>query len=180
LVFRLEALAWAEAVGRLPPPFGAGSATTGLDAARAKCPGLIFRKRDAEPLAAISRDIAAYNVAVGVLPLGLVHRLELAIRSTSWATVSPESAFLPVSDAKTLAAASSALSGRADAFDDGVRARLVLVIAGLVRDSRSVSLAWGFITVDWVVGPCAAAISMRAFRRERDATCVCSSCCCCF
>ena len=49
----------------------------------AKCPRSVFTKRDSSPLVVISRRIAAYKVACGVLPPGLCQYPFVAIASIS-------------------------------------------------------------------------------------------------
>lgn len=137
-----------------------------FNAPMTKCPGLLFRKRDAKPLLAISREIAAYRVAAGVLPPGLIHNLDSAMRSISCGAVKPDSAILPESDDKTLAAASSALRGRFEARSD-VACATVPFVAELAADSRSALLARGFFIVACVEGRVATRLWIRALRRER-------------
>jgi hypothetical protein len=119
-------------------------------------------------LLAISREIAAYRVAAGVLPPGLIHNLASAMRSMSCGVDKPDTAILPESDDKTCAAASSALSGRTERCGDLLRVPADLFVAGSRDDSPLALLARCFGAFAFVEGGVATRLSSRALRRERD------------
>src|SRR5688500_74130 len=71
----------------------------------AKCPRSVFLNRASFPLALISRRMAEYKVACGVLPPGLVHKPFFSI-----ASIISLQAIGSLASARTLAAAFKALS----------------------------------------------------------------------